>query len=158
MFTSDSDKSIRSDFSSVTLSEDRLTTSSPPFSSLNTISSSELHASSPAAPPSSLAWGITSAGRAAVTATLVSRGRGSLWRRTPNTRVTAVHSRLSAVVILLLQILRLLCLETTLPAAHRHHCGIGAPIAAAGVRRPAPPEHYLCPRADNAPSHDKALR
>lgn len=60
-FTSDSDKSIRSDFSSVTLSEDRLTTSSPPSSSLNTINSSELHASSPAAPPSSLAWGITSA-------------------------------------------------------------------------------------------------
>lgn len=97
---SDSDKSIRSDFSSVTLSEDRLTTSSPPFSSLNTISSSELHASSPAAPPSSLAWGITSAGRAAVTATLVSGGGCSLWIRTPNTRVTAVHPRLSAVVIL----------------------------------------------------------
>lgn len=71
MFTSDSDKSIRSDFSSVTLSEDRLTTSSPPSSSLNTISSSELHASSPAAPPSSLAWGITSAVFAAITATLV---------------------------------------------------------------------------------------
>lgn len=100
MFTSDSDKSIRSDFSSVTLSEDRLTTSSPPFSSLNTISSSELHASSPAAPPSSLAWGITSAGRAAVTATLVSGGGGSLWKRTPNTRVTAVHARFSSVVML----------------------------------------------------------
>lgn len=152
MFTSDSDKSIRSDFSSVTLSEERLTTSSPPFSSLNTISSSELHASSPAAPPSSLAWGITSAARAVGTATLVSVGGGSQRRQTPTTRVTAVHTRLTTVVLLLL------CLATTLPAAHRHHCGIGAPIAAAGIRRPAPPEHYLCPRADNAPSHEKTLQ
>lgn len=50
----------------MTLSEDRLTTSSPPSSSLNTINSSELHASSPAAPPSSLAWGITTAVYAAL--------------------------------------------------------------------------------------------